>query len=130
MPSQADIVKDYVSELSRLQDWMIPIKDKAPEVYESMHKRYVELKVVLSSMGVNLAELDRIKEQGGRLEISPVSKAQQKATKEWEKRNYDSVNLRLPKGTKERIKNVSETVNGFIVSATLEKLEKEESEEK
>ena len=59
-----------------------------------------------------------------------VSKAQQKATKEWEKRNYDSVNLRLPKGTKERIKNVSETVNGFIVSATLEKLEKEESEEK
>lgn len=62
MPSQADIVKDYVSELSRLQDWMIPIKDKVPEVYESMHKRYVELKVVLSSMGVNLAELDRIKE--------------------------------------------------------------------
>lgn len=59
-----------------------------------------------------------------------VSKAQQKATKEWEKRNYDSVNLRLPKGTKERIKNVSETVNGFIVSATLEKLEKEESEVK
>ena len=59
-----------------------------------------------------------------------VSKAQQKATKEWEKRNYDSVNLRLPKGTKERIKNVSETVNGFIVAATLEKLEKEESEEK
>lgn len=59
-----------------------------------------------------------------------VSKAQQKATKEWEKRNYDSVNLRLPKGTKERIKNVSETVNGFIVTATLEKLEKEESEEK
>lgn len=59
-----------------------------------------------------------------------VSKAQQKATKEWEKRNYDSVNLRLPKGTKERIKNVSETVNGFIVAATLEKLEKEESEGK
>lgn len=59
-----------------------------------------------------------------------VSKAQQRATKEWEKRNYDSVNLRLPKGTKERIKNVSKTVNGFIVAATLEKLEKEESEEK
>jgi len=38
--------------------------------------------------------------------------------------------LRLPKGTKDRIKDVSETVNGFIVSATLEKLEKEESKEK
>lgn len=65
----------------------------------------------------------------GAIEIT-VSKAQQKATKEWEKRNYDSVNLRLPKGTKDRIKDVSETVNGFIVSATLEKLEKEESKGK
>lgn len=26
MPSAADIIKDYVSEFSRLQDWMIPIK--------------------------------------------------------------------------------------------------------
>lgn len=49
-----------------------------------------------------------------------------KATKEWEKRNYDIVSLRLPKGTKDRIKNLGKTVNGFIVSATLEKLEKEE----
>ncbi len=24
MPSAADIIKDYVSEFSRLQDWMIP----------------------------------------------------------------------------------------------------------
>lgn len=68
--------------------------------------------------------------RGGGLEITPVSEAQKKATKEWEKRNYDSVNLRLPKGTKDRIKNVSDTVNGFIVNATLEKLEQEESKEK
>lgn len=58
-----------------------------------------------------------------------VSKAQQKATKEWERRNYDIISLRMPKGTKDRIKKVSNTVNGFVVSATLEKLEKEEKEE-
>ncbi len=59
-----------------------------------------------------------------------VSKAQMKATREWERKNYDIVSLRLPKGTKDRIRNLDETVNGFIVSATLEKLEKEESREK
>lgn len=32
------------------------------ETYDSMHDRYIELKVTLSSLGVNLAELDKIKE--------------------------------------------------------------------
>lgn len=62
MPSGADIIKDYITEFSRLQDWMIPIKASNPDTYESMHKRYIELKVTLSSLGVNLTELDRIKE--------------------------------------------------------------------
>lgn len=62
MPGAADIIKDYVTELSRLQDWMLPIKEVAPETYNSMYKRYLELKVTLSSLGVNLTELDRIKE--------------------------------------------------------------------
>lgn len=63
MPSGADIIKDYVTEISRLQDWMIPIKESNPDVYQSMYRRYIELKVTLSSLGVNLTELDRIKEQ-------------------------------------------------------------------
>lgn len=62
MPSAADIIKDYITEFSRLQDWMIPTKEVLPETYDSMYKRYVELKVTLSSLGVNLTELDRIKE--------------------------------------------------------------------
>ena len=60
MPSGADIIKDYVTEFSRLQNWMLSIKDKDPVTYESMHDRYIELKVTLTSLGVNLAELDRI----------------------------------------------------------------------
>lgn len=61
MPSAADIIKDSVIEFSRLQDWMIAVKDTNPDTYDSMHKRYIELKVTLSSLGVNLAEIDRIK---------------------------------------------------------------------
>lgn len=61
MPSAADIIKDYVSEFSRLQNWMLSIKEIAPDTYNSMHDRYIELKVTLSSLGVNLTELDKIK---------------------------------------------------------------------
>lgn len=62
MPSAADIIRDSINEFSRLQNWMIAIKESNPETYRSMHDRYIELKVTLSSLGVNLAELDRIKE--------------------------------------------------------------------
>ena len=62
MPSAADVIKDYVSEFSRLQNWMLQIRDVLPDTYESMHDRYLELKVTLTSLGVNLAELDKIKE--------------------------------------------------------------------
>ena len=62
MPSGADIIKDYVTEFSRLQNWMLSIRDKDPDTYNSMHDRYVELKVTLSSLGVNLTELDKIKD--------------------------------------------------------------------
>jgi len=60
MPGGADIIKDYVTEFSRLQNWMIAIKETNPVTYNSMHDRYIELKVTLSSLGVNLTELDKI----------------------------------------------------------------------
>ncbi|MCI9527074.1 MAG: hypothetical protein HFH37_09185 [Lachnospiraceae bacterium] len=62
MPSAADIIRDSITEFSRLQDWMISVKETNPETYNSMHKRYIELKVTLSSLGVNLEQIDRIKE--------------------------------------------------------------------
>lgn len=62
MPSAADIIRDSITEFSRLQDWMLAVKESNPDTYDSMHKRYIELKVTLSSLGVNLAELDRIKD--------------------------------------------------------------------
>ncbi len=62
MPSSADIIKDYVAEFSRLQNWMLAIKETDTKTYNSMHDRYLELKVTLTSLGVNLTELDKIKE--------------------------------------------------------------------
>lgn len=63
MPSAADIIKDYITEFSRLQDWMLSAKSNNDmETYHSMHKRYIELKVTLTSLGVNITELNRIKD--------------------------------------------------------------------
>jgi len=62
MPSAADIIRDSVNEFSRLQNWMKLVKNTNSDAYESMHDRYIELKVTLSSLGVNIAELDKIKE--------------------------------------------------------------------
>lgn len=63
MPSAADIIRDSINEFSRLQNWMLSVKSKNDmETYNSMHDRYIELKVTLSSLGVNLTELDKIQE--------------------------------------------------------------------
>ena len=43
--------------------------------------------------------------------------------KKWEKENYDKVLVRFPKGTKERIKETGDSVNGFVVKAVLDKLD-------
>lgn len=62
MPSISDIVKDSVVEFSRLQDWMISSREHGDtDTYNMMYKRYVELRVILSTAGVNITELDKIK---------------------------------------------------------------------
>lgn len=63
MPSMSDIIKDSVIEFSRLQNWMLSAKENNDiSTYKMMFDRYVELKVILSTAGVNLTELDKIKE--------------------------------------------------------------------
>ena len=52
-----------------------------------------------------------------------VSKAHIKATSKWEKENYDKILVRFPKGTKDRIKKYSDSVNGYIVKSVLDQLQ-------
>lgn len=56
-----DVTKISVEEFSRLQGYMLLV-DKNSEAYKVMKVRYIELKVILTDSGVNLTELDRIKE--------------------------------------------------------------------
>lgn len=60
MPSAADIIRDSIAEFSRVQNWMLAIEDKDSAVYQSMYDRYSELKITLTSLGVNLSKFDKI----------------------------------------------------------------------
>lgn len=60
--TEKEMLKISVEEFSRLQNYMLTA-DKDSETYKIMKIRYIELKVILTSSGINLTELDRIKEQ-------------------------------------------------------------------
>lgn len=63
MPSSADIIRDSINEFSRLQNWMLTAKSNNDiDTYNLMHDRYIELKVTLTSLGVNITKLDKINE--------------------------------------------------------------------
>ena len=51
-----------------------------------------------------------------------VSKAAQRATEKYDKKNYDRILVKFPKGTKQQIQATGETVNGFINKAVAERL--------
>lgn len=59
--SEKEMNQRNIEEFSRIQEWML-LADKESEVYESLKKRYIDLKVILTASGINLTELDRIKE--------------------------------------------------------------------
>lgn len=59
--SDKELIKTIVEEFSRLQGYML-LSEKDSAVYKSMKTRYIELKVILTALGVNLTELDTIKE--------------------------------------------------------------------
>ena len=59
--TEGEMLKLSIEEFSRLQDYMIDC-EKDSNVYKKMKRRYIELKVILQFSGVNLSELDIIKE--------------------------------------------------------------------
>lgn len=60
--SDKEIIQKNVEEFARLQKYMILTQDKESAAYKEMKGRYIELKVILTSSGINLTELDIIKE--------------------------------------------------------------------
>lgn len=59
--TEKELMQKNIEEFSRLQNYML-LSDKNSEAYKLMKDRYVELKVILTSSGINLTELDKIKE--------------------------------------------------------------------
>lgn len=59
--AEKELMQKNIEEFSRLQSYML-LSAKDSDAYHLMKERYVELKVILTASGVNLTELDRIKE--------------------------------------------------------------------
>lgn len=59
--SEIEMLKISVEEFSRLQDYMLEC-DKDSGAYKNMKRRYIELKVILTASGIDVTELDIIKE--------------------------------------------------------------------
>ncbi len=59
--TENEMIKITVEEFVQLQSYML-LAEKDSEVYQVMKIRYHALKVILTSSGVNLTEIDRIKE--------------------------------------------------------------------
>ena len=59
--TEGEMLKLSVEEFSRIQRFMM-LAEKDSEVYRAMRERYIDLKVILTASGVNITEIDRIKE--------------------------------------------------------------------
>lgn len=59
--TEKEMIKVLIEEFSRLQSYMLA-SEKDSKSYNLMRDRYIELKVILTSFGINLTEIDKIKE--------------------------------------------------------------------
>lgn len=59
--TEKEMLKISVEEFSRIQQYLL-LLDKESEAYKVIKRRYIELKVILTAFGINLTELDIIKE--------------------------------------------------------------------
>lgn len=59
--TEKEMIQKNIEEFSRLQTYMT-VAEKNSESYKRMKDRYIELKVILTTFGINLTELDKIKE--------------------------------------------------------------------
>ena len=61
--NNGEIIKNALEDFEKVQDYMILAKEeKATKTYAKLQRQYLSLKALLNSMGVNLIEIDYIKE--------------------------------------------------------------------
>jgi len=59
--TEKELIQKNIEEFDRLQDYMTSC-EKDSEAYKKMKRRYTSLKAILTASGVNLTEIDYIKE--------------------------------------------------------------------
>lgn len=63
MPSNGEIIERSINEFQKVQAHMLIAREEnAIRTYTSLKKDYRSLKAVLTSLGVNLTDIDEIKE--------------------------------------------------------------------
>lgn len=63
MPNGAKIIRDALNDFQKVQKRMLLAKEEnAMKTYADLKDDYVSLKALLTSLGVNLTEIDKIKE--------------------------------------------------------------------
>lgn len=63
MPNNLELTAYTIERFERIQRHMLLAKkESAAETYDSLRREYIYLKAILSTAGVNLTELDEIKE--------------------------------------------------------------------
>lgn len=63
MPNNLEITKAAIDDFKKIQRYMILAKkENATETYAELKEEYISLKAILNIAGVNLSELDRLKE--------------------------------------------------------------------
>lgn len=61
--SKEEIMKNAMDEFRKIQKYMLLArKENAAETYAELKEEYLVLKALLNNLGVNLTDIDRIKE--------------------------------------------------------------------
>ena len=63
MPSNAEIAKDTIEQFKKVQRYMMAAKkEDAKETYKILKEEYLSLRALLNVIGVNLIDIDLIKD--------------------------------------------------------------------
>lgn len=63
MPTGIEVTKQALDDFKKIQDYMLLAKkENANETYAKLKDEYLTLKAILNVSGVNLTDIDKIKE--------------------------------------------------------------------
>ena len=63
MPDGIEVIKDALDDFKKIQEYMLLAKkENATETYAKLKDEYLTIKALLNVSGVNLADIDKIKE--------------------------------------------------------------------